>query len=438
MIVVTVLSGVLPAAAQAAFSAPQDLGASGQGYPGFLAATDASGRFTVGLSAFLRAGRLRERAPGGPWSDPQPLPGGPEGARGHYPYLWEWTLAAAGDGALGLAWDLQSRPPKSSIEVAVRDPGGTLSDPIEIAGPAAAGVQHPAVAVDSRGDMLVAYNTRTSASHLRERGAIAIAYRPAGRPSFIGPTVVDPVMSDRPVVALADDGTGIVAWKRGETLMAGTIGSRGAVGTAKPIARRRGPVLGRPVVAAGPRSAASVAYRVTDTDIRGKRIAHHTSVQVLARPAGGTFGHVRRIFRGSGSGRDIALAADEEGRATLAFTQHTLDRNSAPGPGRVWTTAGRVGRSFGRPRIVEPLGDSNQDAISVAARHGHVALAWGMTQTGGPGGVEAATGAWNEPLRRQLIANSAPSSRVVAAVARDGSTGAFWIHEGHLFVSDGP
>ena len=187
----------------------------------------------------------------------------------------------------------------------------------------------------------------------------------------------------------------------------------------------------------GPRAAASVAYRVNTTEHRGKRLAYHTSVRVISRPGGGTFGRERRVFRGSGRISDLALAADEEVRATLAFSQHTASGVDS-GTGRVWTVAGRVGRRFGRPRVVEPLGDNNQAAISVATRHGHVALAWGLTQTSGPGGVEAATGAWNEPLQRQLIANHAPSSRVVAAVAGNGSTGVFWTHDGRLLASDGP
>jgi hypothetical protein len=328
---------MLTAPAQAAFSTPEEVAPASPFHRGFAAAADASGRLTVATRTPDRAPRLIERRPGGRWSDLPP-------ARGIASGVYKTSLAAAGDDALGVAWWIVQRR-DTAIHVAVRDPGGALSDPIEIAGARADGVDHPAIAVDAAGDVLLAYQTGTAASHGRLQGAIAIAYRPAGRSSFIGPMVVDSVPSNPPVVSVARDGTGIVAWTRRSELMAVSVDSRGTIGVARRIAR---PVLvNRPVLAAGPRSAGSVAYRVNASYDRGKRILQHTSVRVFARPAGGTFGQAQRVFRSPRSGYDLALAADERGRATLAWTDLPSARRDRLGPGRVWAAAGLLHRDEG-------------------------------------------------------------------------------------------
>jgi hypothetical protein len=421
-----VVSLAIPAAAQARFSAPQEVAAAGAFHRGFVAAADASGRLTVATRAALDVPRLLERPPGGVWGDLPRVRGLASGA-----YVYATSLSAAGDGALGVAWVILGRR-TNSIQVAVREPGGTLSDPIEIAGTAARGVNHAAIAVDADGDVLIAYETGTGASHTGDQGQIAVAYRPAGHSSFIGPAVVDRMLSNPPVVALAQDGTGIVTWTRRQTLMAVTVGSDGAIGDTKPIARS---VLARPVVAAGPRSSAIITYRVNDTDVSAKRIQPRISVRALARPAGGTFGPVQRVFRDPGVGRDLALAADEQGRATLAWTQHPVDGNSQVGRDRVWTAAARVGRPFGRPRPVGPR--AGFEGVSVAARDGHVALAWNGLTALKRNVVEAASGRWNEALTPQLIPSDPPVGPVTVAIAGDGRTSAFW-RAGKIWASDGP
>jgi hypothetical protein len=86
----------------------------------------------------------------------------------------------------------------TAIAVALRDPGGALSAPIQVAGTAANGVRHPAIAVDPAGDALLAYDTGTT--HLNRSGAIAVAYRGSGG-SFSSPKIVDRTPSGAPAVA---------------------------------------------------------------------------------------------------------------------------------------------------------------------------------------------------------------------------------------------
>jgi hypothetical protein len=179
----------LAPAARAGFAAPVEL-ATGA----FAAAvdTDAAGTTTLVMTT-TSAPRLLERPRGGAWSAAAPLPGDPASVTGP-------VVDAAGDGALGIAWRVDKPRTYSAIAVALRDPGGTLSAPIQVAGAAANGVRHPAIAVDPAGDALLAYDRDTRTTHLNRSGAIAVAYRRSGG-SFSSPKIVDRTPSGAPAVA---------------------------------------------------------------------------------------------------------------------------------------------------------------------------------------------------------------------------------------------
>ena len=114
---------------------------------------------TALVSSYGSGPRLFERPSGGAWSAPTPLPGEPQGVAGP-------VVDAAGNGALGIAWRVDAPRHYAGIAVAMRDPGGTLGEPTEIAGDDAGGVRHPALAIDPQGDALLAYNTATRQVHL--------------------------------------------------------------------------------------------------------------------------------------------------------------------------------------------------------------------------------------------------------------------------------
>jgi hypothetical protein len=425
-LIVVVLSAALPAAARASFSPPQEAAPTGRFHRGFLAAADATGRLTVATRSAFDVPRLIERpAAGAAWADLPPVAGiAPRS------FVSSSAMAAAGNGALAVAWIVSHRF-DFSLLVAVRPPGGALAQPVVLAGPEAGGVDHPAVAVNAAGDVLVAYQTATKASHLRLQGRIAVAYRPAGRSAF-GPVVVDRVLGTPPTVALAADGTGMVAWSRHRTLKAVTVRPGGAIGRAETILR---PKDGRAVVAVGPRSAATVAYAVTDTAIHGRRVSHHMRVRVVSRPPGGAFGRPRLVFESRNAGRDLTIAADEQGRATLAWTDVRVVSRGA-GPGRLFAVAGRVGGRFGRPRVVAAREDP-ADLLSIAARDGHVALSWAAAARLRPTGVLAATGDWNQPLAVDRVRSGPPVGPTTVALAADGHATVLW-RAGSIWASDGP
>ncbi|HMI71366.1 MAG TPA: hypothetical protein VK510_15330, partial [Solirubrobacteraceae bacterium] len=257
-------------AANASFTAPVDL-ASAQFGLGVASATDATGATTV-LITGSGAPKLLERQPGAAWPAPTRLPGDPRGMKGP-------VVAAAGQGALGIAWRVDTPRKYGGIQAEVRDPGGALSTPLVIADNGANGVRHPALAVDPAGDALLAYNTDTRKSHLSMRGAIAVAYRPA-HGSFSAPIEVDDEQSQPPVVALAPDGTGIVAWTRANRVYGVSI-ARGRLGQVKRLAVSKG--IDSLAAAAGPGGEATVAW-IGRSDSR-----RHYEIRALRRFPGHAF-----------------------------------------------------------------------------------------------------------------------------------------------------
>ena len=155
------VAAALAPPAQASFGPPVQLTAGSYGI-GVAADTDAAGLTTALVSTYGSAPRLFERPSGGAWSPATPLPGDPKGMAGP-------VVDAAGNGALGIAWRVDAPRRYGGIDVAMRDPGGTLGEPIEIAGDDAGGVRHPALAIDPQGDALLAYNTATRKVHLSLR-----------------------------------------------------------------------------------------------------------------------------------------------------------------------------------------------------------------------------------------------------------------------------
>jgi hypothetical protein len=267
LLLVAVL-GVGAADARAAFSTPVQLASGGYGIAA-QADTDVSGTTTALVTGAGGAPLLLERPRGGAWAPGARLPGDPHGVAGP-------VLDAAGNGALGIAWRVDQPRRYAGIAVALRDPGGALSEPIAIAGDDAGGTRHPALAIDASGDALLAYDTGTRASHLSMRGQIAVAYRRRGG-AFSTPVVVDRQPSGAPAVAIASDGSGIVAWVRDRRIHAVAIGADGSVGKAKALATAPG--VRDLVAAAGADGAATVAW--TGRSRRGTRYV----VNVLRRDA---------------------------------------------------------------------------------------------------------------------------------------------------------
>jgi hypothetical protein len=362
-------------AATPSFTAPVELAAAQFGL-GATSATDAAGATTV-LITGSGAPKILERKPGAAWPAPTRLPGDPRGMNGP-------VVAAAGQGALAIAWRVDTPRKYGGIQAEVRDPGGALSAPIDIADSDAGGVRHPALALDPAGDALLAYNTDTRKSHLSMRGAIAVAYRPADG-SFSAPVVVDDEQSQPPVVALAPDGTGIVAWARG-TRVYGVSISRGRLGQVKRLAVSKG--IDSLAAAAGPNGEATVAW-IGRTDSRRRY-----EIRALRRFAGHAFGAVCVVRSTIAFVAEVDLAADETGRTTAAWPED--DFRGPAGMSRITssvrTATAAPGHSFGKPRALTASGTRSSQSLSLAAANGRVAVAWGYKRDSRHVGVEATVG----------------------------------------------
>jgi hypothetical protein len=362
-------------AANASFTAPVELAAAQFGLAA-TSATDAAGT-TTALITGDGAPKLLERPAGAPWPAPTTrLPGDPRGTKGP-------VIAAAGQGALAIAWRVDTPRKYSGIQAEVRDPGGTLSTPIDIAGNDANGVRHPALAIDPAGDTLLAYNTDTRTNHLSLRGAIAVTHRPA-HGSFAKPVVLDDAPSSPPAVALAPDGTGIVAWTHNRRVYAVSI-ARGNLGQVKEVASSRG--LRAVIAAAGPRGEATIAW------VASRESNNHSEVRAVRRSAGRSFTGPRVVASTASVIPQLTLAADEAGRMTAAWIEYDFKhRVNNRFTTSVHAATAAPAHGFGTPRVVATRSTRDRGSLSIAAASGRVALAWGDELDRKHGGVQAIVG----------------------------------------------
>jgi hypothetical protein len=373
--------------ATASFTAPVELAAAQFGLAA-TSATDAAGT-TTALITGSGAPKLLERPAGAAWPAPTTrLPGDPRGTKGP-------VIAAAGQGALAIAWRVDTPRKYGGIQAAVRDPGGTLSTPIDIAGNDANGVRHPALAVDFRGDALLAYNTDTRKSHLSIRGAIAVTYRRA-HGSFSTPVVVDNAPSQPPVVALAPDGTGIVAWARGTRVYGFSI-TRRRLGQVRRLAVSKG--IDSLAAAAGPFGEATVAWI-------GRADSRRYEVRAVHRYPGRAFGPVRVVRSTRAFVSQLALAADETGQTTAAWPEDDFSGPAGTShiTSSVRTATAEPRHGFGRSRALTANGTRSSQSLSLAAANGRVAVAWGYKRDSRHVGVEATVGRPNALAPPQTIA----------------------------------
>jgi hypothetical protein len=412
-------AAVPPGPAAAAVGPPVQL-AAGDAGTSVAAATDAEGTTVAVLRA---SGTLLAERPAGAagWGAPVALPGATLG-RPAGP-----VVAAAGRGVAGIAWRVDTPRRYNAIAAMVRDPGEVFAAPVVVSPADANGVRHPALAVDGEGRALLAYTTNTRAVHLSLKGAIAISLRGAHR-SFAAPEVVDPQPSSAPAVALGADGRGVVAWLRARRVWAVSVDvESGTVGRARALTGPGGYDALR--VAAGPAGAATVAFVVRHRDGSGSDVA------VLRRRAGGTFPRrvqvvsrvARRAFLGA-----LALAADDDGQATLAWSPETFGSGAGNGVNGVTSSVRAAvaepgAARFGPVRTVVARGRLLCDPPALAAANGRAVVAF-TCRNRSVWRLRAATVDAEGAARAQLLTSTAldpafyAAAMPIAAGIDDGGT----------------
>ena len=380
LVLAVTAAAALAGTARAAFEAPVELGQGSYRTSAWLA-TDAAGRSTAILAGVKRGPRIAQRAsPTVPWAPSQPLPSAQLG-RAVGP-----TVAAAGQGALAVAWRIDTPKRYGAIAAAVADPGGVLGAAVVVSDPQANGVRYPALAIDGSGRAVLAYNMGTRAVHLSLKGAVAISLRGAGEP-FGTRAVIDRKASGRPAVAIGDDGRGIVAWARDRRVWAASFDA--GAGTVGKVVALTGAGPHRSVVAAaGPGGAATVAW-VTSREVgSGARQTTRYAVQAAHRSDGDsrfpttplTIAPAGRI----GFVNTVAITADERGTTTVAWTQRILGDDRSAGINGITAsvqsaTIGNAGKRF-RPTVLHmPAGSQDCETPAIAAQAGRTVLAWSCT-----------------------------------------------------------
>jgi hypothetical protein len=275
----------------------------------------------------------------------------------------------------------------------MRDPGGILGEPVQVAGPESGGVRHPALAIDPAGDAVLAYHVATSATHLNRGGGIAIARRSAGG-AFLQPTVVDRAVSSAPAVALGPDGTGIVAWAHDHGVYAVSVHAGGRLGKVKRIASP-GSVTSL-VAAAGPDGAATLAWIGHHTIAKGRTARTPRDIHAMTRAAGRTFAAVSTVASTTDFVRSVSIAADDGGRVTLAWgREHFGDDHSIGTNGvtsAVLATTATAGERFPAPQTVAGGGRLYRAQLTLTAAEGRVAMSWGFQASRNDFGVQAVAG----------------------------------------------
>jgi hypothetical protein len=378
---------VFAAPARAAFEPSAEL-ARGSYASGFVQATDAAGTTTALLTGVAGMPQLRTRTASGPWSPPASLPAGPPGAVGP-------VAAAAGNGALALAWRVDRPHKYDGIAAVVRDPGGALGAPATIAGPDAHGVRHPALAVDPDGGAVLAYNIETRSSHDSTRGGIALALRAPGLP-FRPAVTLDHEPAQAPAVALARDGRGLVAWTRSGTVFVVSVDVNvGRVGAVRRITSPGSHNALR--VAAGPRGAATIAWQGRRTVGKGEKQHTRYGIGVAWRGSQEEFGRPSLIGEADDYVRDVQLAADQDGRATIAWARENFGDDRRLGyngiTSAILAASAAPGHGFGALQVVKPRSTTLCATPSIAAASGRVALAWSCIAQRRAGGIQVALGA---------------------------------------------
>jgi hypothetical protein len=203
-------------------------------------------------------------------------------------------------------------------------------------------------------------------------------------------------------VALAADGTGVVAWSRRQRIYTVSIDvGRGTVGR---VARYTPPHGVRAVVvAAGPGGAATLAWHGALTVRHGHTVTSENEVLAARRPRAGAFGATQRLAVTTDYVRDVAIAADEDGATTVAWAQEHFGDDRSIGQNGVTSAlrqafAAPGDPAFGAARTLDPRGEYECSTPALAARDGAVAMAWDCLRRGraivrvavGPAGAGAA------------------------------------------------
>jgi hypothetical protein len=201
-------------------------------------------------------------------------------------------------------------------------------------------------------------------------------------------------VSSAPAVAVAPDGTGIVAWTHDHGVYAVSVDARGRLGMVKRIASPGG--VQSLVAAAGRGGAATLGWIGHHAVGTGRTARTRRDVHAIARTAGHTFAAVSTVASTTDFVRSVSIAADDGGQVTLAWSREHFGQDHSIGTNgitsAVLATTAPAGESFPAPRTVASGGGLYQATPAMTAAAGRVAMSWGFQADRHHLGVQAVVG----------------------------------------------
>jgi hypothetical protein len=192
---------------------------------------------------------------------------------------------------------------------------------------------------------------------------------------------------------MGSDGSGIVAWTHSRRVYVVSVATDGTIGKVKRFASPTG--IRSLVAEAGSGGAATVAW-ASHRSVEGRTPRSRYYVRTLSRAAGRAFGAVQDVRTTPEYIGEIRIAADENGRSTLAWTEDHYGRAPSVGDNAnssaVRSATARAGEPFSAARVVDVRRTYHFSPPALAAAGGRVALAWGLDAIRHEFGVQAATG----------------------------------------------
>ncbi len=274
------------------------------------------------------------------WSGAQPLPGGARNFTNPLNSFDSFQAAAAGDGIGLVVWREVLPDGTARLFALTREPPLRFAGPLAVAGADLSPRADPSASVNASGDALVAFRIGRGKSAGRTAFALRRSPRGIGRPRTLSAGA-----SGKPVAAIGDDGSSVVAWIRG-----GHVESRRLDSSGKALSTQR---LGNATAdvsistAVNHKGAGVIAWQDDDGAIRSVR-----------RAAPGPFSSSRRVRAVSRTARvdGLATGVDARGRTFVAWRERTSSTRrvlaaSAVDGGAFKTTSLASGQQLGAPSL---------------------------------------------------------------------------------------
>ena len=330
----------------------------------------------------------------------------------------EPVIASDGGGGLVAVWESLTGGP---IEASLRRPSGTWSAAAVLSGPYG---RDPVVSVDPEGRAIAAWQVPLRG----DTTAVQVAtsddmdgWSEAASVSTGG------THAREPQIAVAGDGTVILAWRRdtggGDTVI--EVAERGRSGTWTSPRTHSDPGLRskRPRLAVAPNGAAALVWEQTVDD--------QVTVVAATRGADGRWSGPITLSRGTGDAHEPDLAVGPTGVATAVWIAETGDTAAVMATTRPetgpWSAPVVIGRGSAVPYETPRPGRAETGADVVATADGRAAAAWTIVAGDHNRAQSAAMGrdgAWTTPTA--LSDPDAAASGVQVVGVAGGLTAASW------------